>query len=120
MVLVQRRGPIFDAVIRALKRARVPVAGADVLRIGAELAVNDLMAALRFAATPGDDLSLAAFLRSPLGGLSERELFELAHGRTGRARPGAARRPARALAGGAGARSTTCAPRPTSCGRSSC
>ena len=84
MVLVQRRGPIFDAVIRALKRAGVPVAGADVLRIGAELAVNDLMAALRFAATPDDDLSLAAFLRSPLGGLSERELFELAHGRPGR------------------------------------
>ncbi len=83
MVLVQRRGPIFDAVIRALKRASVPVAGADVLRIGGELAVRDLVAALRFAATPADDLSLAAFLRSPLGGLSERELFELAHGRPG-------------------------------------
>ena len=49
MVLVQRRGPIFDAVIRALKRARVPVAGADLLRIGGELAVSDLArrAALR-------------------------------------------------------------------------
>jgi ATP-dependent helicase/nuclease subunit A len=83
MVLVQRRGPIFHAVIRALKRAGVPVAGADVLRIGAELAVNDLVAALRVAATPSDDLSLAAVLRSPLGGLSERQLFELAHGRDG-------------------------------------
>jgi ATP-dependent helicase/nuclease subunit A len=83
MVLVQRRGPIFHAVIRALKRAGVPVAGADVLRIGAELAVNDLVAALRVAATPSDDLSLAAVLRSPLGGLSERRLFELAHGRAG-------------------------------------
>jgi ATP-dependent helicase/nuclease subunit A len=83
MVLVQRRGPIFDAVIRALKRAGVPVAGADVLRVGGELAVRDLVAALRYAATPADELSLAAFLRSPLGGLSERELFELAHPRTG-------------------------------------
>ena len=51
MILVQRRGRLFDAVIRALKRARVPVAGADLLRIGGELAVNDLLAALRFAAT---------------------------------------------------------------------
>jgi ATP-dependent helicase/nuclease subunit A len=81
MILVQRRGDLFHAIIRALKRARVPVAGADLLRIGGELAVGDLMAALRVAATPRDDLSLAALLRSPLGGLSERELFELAHGR---------------------------------------
>ncbi|MFO1210224.1 MAG: double-strand break repair helicase AddA [Amaricoccus sp.] len=83
MILVQRRNEIFDATIRELKRARVPVAGADLLRIGGEIAVNDLMAALRFAATAGDDLSLAALLRSPLGGLSERELFELAHPRKG-------------------------------------
>ncbi len=83
MILVQRRSDLFHAVIRELKRARVPVAGADLLRIGGELAVNDLLAALRFAATPRDDLSLAALLRSPLGGLSERELFELAHPRTG-------------------------------------
>ena len=94
MILVQRRGPIFDAVIRALKRARVPVAGADLLRIGGELAVNDLLAALRFAATPRDDLSLAAFLRSPIGGVGERELFELAHGRRRQPLGGAAAAPA--------------------------
>ncbi|HET9067286.1 MAG TPA: UvrD-helicase domain-containing protein, partial [Amaricoccus sp.] len=81
MILVQRRAELFDAIIRALKRAEVPVAGADLLRMGGELAVNDLLAALRVAATASDDLSLAALLRSPLGGLSERELFELAHPR---------------------------------------
>ena len=81
MILVQRRNDLFDAIIRALKRAasRSPVP--TCCRIGGELAVNDLLAALRFAATPSDDLSLAALLRSPLGGLSERELFELAHPR---------------------------------------
>lgn len=100
MILVQRRGPLFNAVIRALKQAAVPVAGADVLRVGAELAVKDLLAALRVAATPGDDLSLAALLRSPLGGLTETELFDLAHGREGtlwqalRAAPTARCRPA--------------------------
>jgi ATP-dependent helicase/nuclease subunit A len=83
LILVQRRGGVFDAVIRALKRANVPVAGADVLRIGGELAARDLLAALRVAATAADDLSLAAVLRSPLGGLSEAELFRLAHGRAG-------------------------------------
>ncbi|MFT3975137.1 MAG: double-strand break repair helicase AddA [Amaricoccus sp.] len=83
MILVQRRNALFDAIIRELKRAAVPVAGADLLRIGGELAVRDLLAALRFAATPRDDLSLAALLRSPLGGLSEDELFEIAHGREG-------------------------------------
>ena len=81
MILVQRRNPLFHAVIRALKRADVPVAGADVLRIGAELAVKDLLACLRVATTPADDLSLAALLRSPLGGISEETLFALAHGR---------------------------------------
>jgi ATP-dependent helicase/nuclease subunit A len=93
LILVQRRGGIFHAIIRALKQTGVPVAGADVLRIGGELAVRDLLAALRVAATPRDDLSLAALLRSPLCGLSETDLFGLAHSRPGslnaalRARP---------------------------------
>jgi ATP-dependent helicase/nuclease subunit A len=81
LVLVQRRSSVFHPLIRALKRHRVPVAGADVLRMGGELAVKDLLAALRIATTPVDDLSLAALLRSPLGGLSEQELFRLAHPR---------------------------------------
>jgi ATP-dependent helicase/nuclease subunit A len=83
VILVQRRSGIFNPVIRALKRRGVPVAGADVLRIGAELAVKDLIAALAFAVTPADDLSLAAVLRSPLGDVSEDELFALAHDRQG-------------------------------------
>ncbi len=83
LLLVQRRGELFEQIIRALKQANVPVAGADVLRLGEELAVKDLLAALRFAATPADDLSLAAFLRGPMGGVSEQELFTLAHDRPG-------------------------------------
>lgn len=83
LILVQRRGTVFHPLIRALKRHGVPVAGADVLRIGGELAVRDLLAALRVAVTPTDDLSLAALLRSPLCGLSEGDLFRLAHPRQG-------------------------------------
>ncbi|MFQ8431837.1 double-strand break repair helicase AddA [Amaricoccus sp. W119] len=83
LILVQRRAELFHAIIHALKIARVPVAGADVLKLEGELAVKDLLAVLRIAATPGDDLSLAALLRGPLGGMSEEALFDLAHGRKG-------------------------------------
>ncbi|SFR34216.1 double-strand break repair helicase AddA [Litoreibacter janthinus] len=81
LILVQRRSTLFHEIIRACKDAGLPMAGADRLRIGAELGVKDLTALMRYLATPEDDLSLAAVLRSPLCGLSEAELFDLAHGR---------------------------------------
>ncbi|MGL4321287.1 MAG: double-strand break repair helicase AddA, partial [Paracoccaceae bacterium] len=81
LILVRRRSKIFDAVITACKACNLPVAGADRLVLGNELAVKDLMALLSFLATDTDDLSLAAVLRSPLGGLSEDELYRLAFGR---------------------------------------
>lgn len=81
MVLVQRRSEIFHQIIRACKQRNLPIAGADVLRIGGELAVKDITALLQFLATPEDDLALATVLRSPLFGWSEDKLFRLAHGR---------------------------------------
>lgn len=83
LILVQRRSDLFSEIIRACKQADLPIAGADRLKVGAELAVRDLAALLRFLATPEDDLSLATVLRSPLLGWSEQDLFTLAHGRTG-------------------------------------
>jgi ATP-dependent helicase/nuclease subunit A len=83
LILVQRRSILFSEVIRACKQQNLPIAGADRLKLGAELAVKDLAALLSFLATPEDDLSLAALLRSPLCGWSEAELFTLAHGRKG-------------------------------------
>jgi ATP-dependent helicase/nuclease subunit A len=83
LILVQQRSEIFHEIIKALKDKKLPVAGADRLKIGGELAVRDLTALLSFMATPEDDLSLAAALRSPLFGLSEQDLFTLAHGRKG-------------------------------------
>lgn len=81
LILVQRRSGVFHEIIRALKARGLPVAGADVLRLGGELAVQDLLAVLRVLALPEDDLSLAAALRSPLFGWSEDALFRLAHPR---------------------------------------
>lgn len=83
LILVQSRGKIFHAIIKALKEQGVDVAGADRLKVVEELAVKDLLALLQFMATPEDDLSLAAALHSPLFGLSEGDLFALAHDRKG-------------------------------------
>ena len=83
LILVQQRSALFEQIIRACKKAGLPIAGADRLKLGAELAVKDLAALLAFIATPEDDLSLAVTLRSPLCGWTEAELFTLAQGRKG-------------------------------------
>jgi ATP-dependent helicase/nuclease subunit A len=81
MVLLPRRGVLQELLIRELKRLQVPVAGADRLALTDELAVMDLMALGDALLLPEDDLTLAAALRSPLLGLTEEDLFELAHDR---------------------------------------
>lgn len=83
LILVQRRSDLFAEVIRACKAAGLPIAGADRLKVGAELAVKDLGALLTFLDTPEDSLSLATVLKSPLFGWSEQDLFDLAHRREG-------------------------------------
>ena len=65
MILVQGRSDLFAEIIRACKTAKLPIAGADRLKVGAELAVRDLAALLRFLDTPEDDQSLACALKSP-------------------------------------------------------
>ncbi|MCB5408779.1 double-strand break repair helicase AddA [Pseudogemmobacter faecipullorum] len=81
LILVQRRGEIFKAIIRACKAEGLPIAGPDRLLLTGELAVRDLLALLSFLNTPEDDLSLATALRSPLFGWSEAQLYRLAQGR---------------------------------------
>ena len=81
MVLVRKRGPFVDALVRQLKSLNVPVAGADRLELNAQLAVKDILAVLDVCLLPQDDLTLAAALRSPIFNLSESGLFALAHGR---------------------------------------
>lgn len=82
LILVQRRSDLFSEIIRACKAANLPIAGADRLKVGAELAVKDIAALLRFLALPEDSLSLAEALKSPIFGWSEQMLFDLSHRRT--------------------------------------
>ena len=81
LILVQRRSDLFHEIIRECKARNLPVAGADRLKVGAELAVRDLAALLSFLATPEDSYSLAVALKSPLFGWSESDLYHLAQPR---------------------------------------
>jgi ATP-dependent helicase/nuclease subunit A len=83
LILVQGRSEIMERLMRALKAANIPVAGADRMKLRQEIAVMDLLAAARFALQPRDDLTLAALLKSPLAGVDEETLFDLCHGRRG-------------------------------------
>ena len=83
LILVRNRGTLASLLVARLLGEGVPVAGVDRLRLDAPLAVRDLLAAARFAVQPLDDLNLASLLVSPLFGLTQDALQELAYGRDG-------------------------------------
>ena len=76
LVLVRRRGNLFDAVIQALKHANIPVAGADRLKLTEHIAIIDLMNLADALLLPQDDLALAVALKSPLFGLDDDDLLQ--------------------------------------------
>lgn len=81
IILVQSRGTLFDAILRALKQERVEVAGADRLKLTENIAVMDLTALGDALLLAEDDLSLACVLKSPLFNFDDDDLFTLCHGR---------------------------------------
>jgi ATP-dependent helicase/nuclease subunit A len=81
LVLVRRRNAFVEELVRALKDRNVEVAGIDRLKLDEHIAVMDLMALGHFLLMPEDDLTLAVVLKSPLVGLNEEALFDLAHDR---------------------------------------
>jgi ATP-dependent helicase/nuclease subunit A len=83
LILVRKRSKFFEAIIRLLKDAGLPVAGADRLSLNDHIAVMDLIALGKAIITPEDDLMLASLLKSPLFGFSEDDLMLLAAERTG-------------------------------------
>jgi ATP-dependent helicase/nuclease subunit A len=78
MILVKRRGALASLLVARLYAEGVPVAGVDRLRLNAPLAVQDLLAAVRFVLQPDDSLSLANLLVSPLIGWTQDELMRAA------------------------------------------
>ena len=81
LILVRRRGTLASLLVARLHAEGVAVAGVDRLRLNAPLAVQDLLAAVRFAVQPEDDLTLASLLVSPLFGWSQDDLYALGFGR---------------------------------------
>src|SRR5207244_4083912 len=68
-------------IVARLFSAGVPVAGVDRLHLHEPFAVQDLLAAVKFAVQPNDDLNLACLLVSPLIGWDQEQLRALAYGR---------------------------------------
>ncbi len=81
LILVQVRSVLFHEIIRALIRAGVPTPGADRLAVTTHIGVLDMMALGDVLSNPGDDLQLAALLRSPLFDVSEEDLLAVAQPR---------------------------------------
>lgn len=83
MVLVRTRNAFVNQLVRALKLAGVPVSGVDRMVLKDQIAVQDILAAMRFALLPEDDLSLAELLKSPLVGWDDEDLLRVAPQRKG-------------------------------------
>jgi ATP-dependent helicase/nuclease subunit A len=88
LILVRERASLMEAIVRELKDAQVPVAGADRLRLLEHITAQDLMALGHFSILPEDDLTLASLLKSPLLARDDGErfnddddIFPLAHQR---------------------------------------
>jgi ATP-dependent helicase/nuclease subunit A len=83
LILVRRRDEFARALVRALKTRGVPVAGLDRLVLTDQPAVQDLMALADALLLPSDDLAFGCLLTSPLGGLTDNDLSEIAIDRPG-------------------------------------
>ena len=83
IILVRRRDALFEEIIRALKKAGLPVAGADRLKLSDHVVFQDILSLCRFCLYPFDDLTVAELLRSPFCDVDEQGLYDLAYGRDG-------------------------------------
>lgn len=83
LALVRKRGAMFRELIKAFKREKLPVAGADRMILRDELAVQDCLALMQVALDPADDLSLACVLKGPWCNLTsdDEDIFPLAYER---------------------------------------
>ncbi len=81
MILVRSRGELARMIVSQLHGVSVAVAGVDRLRLNAPIAVQDLLACIRFVLQPRDDLSLACILVSPLIGWTQEQLYDQSKGR---------------------------------------
>lgn len=78
LILVRKRQPFAAPMVQALKARGIPVAGADRMRLAEQIAVQDMLSLGDFLTLPEDDLALAEVLKSPIFGLDDADLTDLA------------------------------------------
>jgi ATP-dependent helicase/nuclease subunit A len=78
LILTRKRGAFVTAMNRALRAHAIPAAGADRIPVATHMTTMDLLALADVMLLPEDDLQLAACLKSPLLGVSEHDLMQLA------------------------------------------
>lgn len=83
LILVRHRDELVLEITKACKARNIAIAGLDRMVLTAQQAVSDLLALCDSLLLPSDDLAFAQYLASPLGGLSDDSLMQLALGRAG-------------------------------------
>jgi ATP-dependent helicase/nuclease subunit A len=78
LILVRRRDALVAAITSECKKLSLPIAGADRMVLTEQQAVADLLALCDALLLPEDDLAFAHYLASPLGGLSDDDVMQLA------------------------------------------
>lgn len=79
MILLRNRSDLASSLVGRLHAANVPVSGIDRLKLVEPIAVQDLMAAVRFVLQPGDNMSLACLLVSPIFGWPQERLLQFGY-----------------------------------------
>lgn len=77
MILVRKRDDFTKYILSEIKKLNIPITGLDKILLKENIAIQDLIAFGEFLLYPYDDLNLAALLKSPIFGLSEKELLDL-------------------------------------------
>lgn len=77
MILFRTRDELTNEVIHALKKNDIDVTGLDRISLCDSIAVMDLISVAKFVLNPDDDLNLCSLLKSPIFGLSEKEIYEI-------------------------------------------
>lgn len=83
MILVKSRNAFVNQLIRALKIRNIPVSGIDRMVVSEQLVVEDCLVLAQFCLYPDNDLTLATLLKTPLIGLDDNDLIDLAPSRSG-------------------------------------
>lgn len=81
LILIRKRSDFSRALIRTLKTKNIPLVNLVKTQLLDQIAVQDLLVLCEVLLLPQDDLTLACVLKSPLGGLDEESLMELAASR---------------------------------------